>query len=175
MRFGLSNILIGLALVVGCSQAPAPEPEAYKTSSSNGKGATNQPTPSNSGNSTAGGGSSNAGGTSGAGPVTEAQCTSSGYYFDLVTNECTKRPLVKVTCTLENITNPAGSDFLTLNAGAQSDFLADNQKSQVKLLFEGALAGYTLRYCVDDGDQYTLVAVKSQSGQNLVQDIDVPK
>lgn len=174
MKLGLSNILISLTLVVGCSQAPAPEPEAYKTSSSTATDTSQPASSSNSGNSTAGT-TPSTGGSSNAGAVSEAQCAASGYYFDLVTNECTKRPLVKVTCTLENITNPAGSDYLTLNAGAKSDFLADNQKSQVKLLFDGALAGYTLRYCVDDGDQYTLVAVKSQSGQNLVQDIDVPK
>lgn len=173
MRSGLYNILIGFAvLAVGCSQAPAPEPEAYKTSSDTSGPKTNgqDQLPSNNNNNS--GNSAPSGGTK---APSEADCVATGFYFDLVTNECTQRKLVKVTCSLENITNPAGSDYLTLNAGAKSDFLADNQKSQVKLLFDGALAGYTLRYCVDDSDQYTLVAVKNQNGQNLVQDIDVPK
>lgn len=174
MRFSLSHILISLSLaMVGCSQAPAPEPGAYKTSSSSTSdaNASDQLPSHNDQNTTL---PSNGNNNTSKAPASESQCAASGFYFDLVTNECTKRPLVKVTCTLENITS-AQSDYRTLNAGAKSDFLADNQKAQVKLLFDNALAGYTLRYCVDDVEQYTLVAVKSQSGQNLVQDIDVPK
>lgn len=173
MKFGLYNILISFsALAVGCSQAPAPEPEAYKTSADQSSPNGQDQLPGKN-NQNSGDNQPDSGNTSKA--PTESECVGTGFYFDLVTNECTKRKLVKVTCNLDNITNPAGSDYLTLNAGAKSDFLADNQKSQVKLLFDGALAGYTLRYCVDDNDQYTLVAVKNQNGQNLVQDIDVPK
>lgn len=174
------GILAAATGLWGCSQPPAPEPSEYKTSSDTTGGGAPAPTDTKSGSS--GDQTTNQEPQPAPAPAKEPSaaekeqaCVSTGFYFDLVTRECTKRPLVKVTCTIENITNPDGSDFLQKNPGTKSDFLADNQKLQVKELFENNLKGYQLRYCVDDSEQYTLVAVKEENNKNVVQDIDVPK
>lgn len=155
-----------------CSDAPMPDPERYKGSKSS--------SPKTQGlddsGSASGDGQASGNATPSSDLRTEQECAAAGFYYDLVTNECTNRRLVKVTCNVDNITNPAGSDYLTLNSGATSDFLADNQKNQVKFLFtQGELKDFALRYCVDDVQQYTLVAVKDVNGQKQVQEVDVPR
>lgn len=164
--------MISTLALAGCGEAPMPDPSLYKGSRSSDA---NGPQGLDSGNQN-GTGQAPGNAASSADLRTEAECAKGGFYFDLATNECTNRRLVKVTCTVDNITNPAGSDFFVLNPGVTSDFLADNQKNQVKFLFtQGELRDFTLSYCVDDVQQYTLVAVKDVNGQKQVQEVDVPR
>lgn len=105
----------------------------------------------------------------------EEICEQQGRYYDLALGECTDRKLMNVTCTLDNVTYPAGSDFVQKNPGASKDFTDEVQKFQIRTLFREQLAGYTLRYCVDDADEYTLIAIKQDGGKYLVEEIPVPK
>lgn len=161
-----------IALGLGaCSTASAPDPEAYRSSNAQ------------AGSSNVSGAGKVAGVGTPTGPSSaeivkmEEDCTRQGRYYDLVNLNCTDRKLVNVTCTLENITKPEGSDFLTKNPTATGDFLADNQKAQVRDMFSatGKLAGYALKYCVDDAVSYNLVAIKDENGSRKLQEINVPK
>lgn len=109
----------------------------------------------------------------GVGP--DVACEQQGRYYDLAKGECTQRKLMNVTCTLDNVTYPGGSDFVNKNPGATKDFTDEVQKIQIRTLFKESLAGYTLRYCIDDPDDYTLVAIKQDGGKYLVEEIPVPK
>lgn len=109
------------------------------------------------------------------GVAPDVACEQQGRYYDLALSECTQRKLMNVTCTLDNVTYPGGSDFVKKNPDATKDFTDEVQKIQIRTLFKESLAGYTLRYCVDDPDDYTLVAVKQDGSKYLVEEIPVPK
>ncbi len=105
----------------------------------------------------------------------DVACEQQGHYFDLALNECTDRKLMNVTCTLDNVTYPGGSDFVKKNPEATKDFTDEVQKLQIRTVFREQLVGYTLRYCIDDPDQYTLVAVKQNGSSYLLEEVPVPK
>ena len=92
-------------------------------------------------------------------------CEQKGFYFDLAKTTCTTRPLAKFKCDLAELLLPT------------SEILAANQKEQIGGFFKNQLAGYTLRACVDDGTQFTLIAVKEDTVANkvFIQTLDVPK
>jgi hypothetical protein len=77
-----------------------------------------------------------------------------GYYYDLSQFACTTRPLFLglQDCTLDNITDANNPDM---------DYLAPNQKEQVRQIFQEDYRGFEVTFCVDDGPKfYTVVGVK---------------
>jgi hypothetical protein len=91
-------------------------------------------------------------------------CEGQGRYYDLVRLTCSERKLAAFNCDLNELLGPG------------STVLADNQKQQIGSYFQTTLKDFTLKACVDDGDHFTLVALRADAtGKLFVQSLDVPK